>query len=239
MRILINKPVNNYEQDYKNMVNMIQELADQETIEGISIGIGAPINEEETGIFNSYKFSDWVGKDVVGDLENEFNTGVVINGDAENAAISQGMSDVMEDQFLFFGWGTGIGACYGILEDDDWMFLHSEAGHMRYGLESRSVEDYCGGKGIMNRFNKLPHELNEEEWATIRNEIANVIFNMINTLYVPTVVFGGGVALKQQEQLNPIIDLVNSKLEMTPKINFQIAHYGENAGLIGGLGAFE
>jgi len=145
------------EQVVKNLLTLISHL--RESMEGkvpLSIGLGVPgiILTEEGIVVKSPNFPDWVNYNLKADIERGAQTSVVIENDANAAALGEGWAGAGkgEDHFCVLTLGTGIGGGV-VLNGKIWrgaVGMAGELGHINIYPDGRPCG--CGSRGCMEQY---------------------------------------------------------------------------------------
>mgnify|MGYP001308272857 CR=1 FL=1 len=236
---------NDFQADIAQTKQAVAQLTDN-PITAIGIGIPGIVNADETRIISSANLSDWEGKDVIGSLQAAFTVDAVYTcHDVKAAALSESMFGNMTDNFAFIIWGTGIGCSYVRYTDGKPSnFQQVELGYQTITktIELEGVtypgylEYHCGGGRLVQRFGKPVSELTESEWDTVLDDLSFGIANLLMLNYAPSLVFSGGVAIKQAHRLPKLAELARIRINSSVLPKLQLAKYGEDSGLIGALG---
>jgi glucokinase len=141
----------------KQMVLALNELLmGQKTSECRGIGIGSPgVVSSTTGVVqHPPNFADWGNYDVAKAIRRSFSLPVVIENDANAAAIAEARFGAGADHkdFLFVIWGTGVGGGI-ILDKKIYRGPHGgagEIGHVTVDYNGRLCG--CGNKGCVESY---------------------------------------------------------------------------------------
>lgn len=210
----------------------------------VAIAIGVPGPVRTNGFINLLPNIGISDIDLVTPLQKTFNLPVYIRNDAEMAAFAEAFAGVGKDakSTYFVTISTGIGGC--LVADKTIKNPSREIGHTLipylndfYELEKIASGDgvvklaklnnyhYANGKAFFSDVaNKVPHALTIfADWLDI---IAD-FFNYINKAFTPDVIAVTGGVLKSKHLF------WDELLLRVKNANMQIAHFSEDAGLVG------
>ena len=205
-------------------------------MEGIGIGIPGRLNKDNTSITNSRTITQWIDKPIVETLKKEFNCSVKMNNDPYCAALSEALV-VQQKDFFFIILGTGIGAAkvsYNNGKPHILKFSNKE--HADY---LHPWQKDCGGRWIAEKYGKSASELSNAEWSIIMERFYIHSLYFIEKLQPPSLVFSGGIAVKQWSRLQVVFTRLKAEHPAYKDLNIELAHYGEDAGLYGALNLLE
>ena len=136
----------------------------------------------------------WKNEPIQADCERILNCPVVIENDANLAALSEAMLHKEYSTVLYFTISTGIGT--GVVHDQslDPALIDSEGGNILLPYKGRLTrwEKFASGKAIVEILGKKASDINDEnEWKTItRNLALGFLENMV--IVQPDLVIVGG-----------------------------------------------
>ncbi|AYL98461.1 ROK family protein [Mucilaginibacter celer] len=121
-------------------------------IRGISIGFGGPVDREAGRIAKSHQLSGWDGFDISGWLKQMVNVPVILENDANVAALGEAIQGAGKgyEHVLYITLGSGVGA--GMIVNGE--IYHgakpgeAEIGHIRLNREGLTLEDSCSGWAV-------------------------------------------------------------------------------------------
>lgn len=239
------KVKNDFTADMQQIEETVKGLT-TEPIQSLGIGVPGTINTLETEIVSSANLSNWARQDILSELKSRLKIeDAFLCHDVKAAALSECMFGNVKDNFAFVIWGTGIGCSYvrftnNVPTDFQQVELGYQTITKTIELEGQIypgyLEYYCGGGRLAQRFSKSVTELTESEWDTVLDDLSYGIANLLMLNHAPTLVFSGGVAMKQSHRIPKLAELVSKKIRSKVLPNFQLAKYGEDAGMYGALG---
>ena len=164
-----------------------------------AIGLALPgIVDRDLGMGIAYGNLAWQKVPAVADIERMTHTPVVIDNDANLAALSEAM--LLKEEFsvvLYATIGTGIGT--GIIVDQkiDKTYEDAEGGQMLFEHKGKLVkwESFASGHGFYERFGKKLSDITDA--ATLKiigKDIALGLQSLIAMTQPDVIVLGGGVA---------------------------------------------
>lgn len=164
-----------------------------------AIGVAVPgIIDRKRGMGIAYGNLPWKKEPIQADIEKMTNTPVVLDNDANLAALSEAM--LLKDKYsvvLYVTIGTGIGTGIIVNCKIDETFQDAEGGHMLFEHKGRLVkwESFASGKAIYRRFGKKASEITAETtWKTISRDLALGLQSLIAMVQPEVIVLGGGIA---------------------------------------------
>jgi glucokinase len=239
------KVKNNFAADMVQIKDAIDKLTTSK-IESVGICTPGLLTKDETQIIIAENLSGWQKKDIPLELKGLLGAKFAfLCHDVKAAAISECVFGGMDTDFAFIIWGTGIGCGYARYYNSKRIeFQQVEIGYQVIAktikLDGEEfpgyLEYHCGGRKIEKRFGKPAAEISDKEWNIVLDDMSSGLRNLLQLNYPPTVIFGGGVILKQTKRLKQLQKLVAGKIRYERESQFKIATFGEEAGLIGALG---
>lgn len=187
----------------KNYLEFQKTLAD--TIANLktksfrAAGIAVPGRvDREHGIGTGFGNLPWENVPIRGDLQRIIHAPVVLENDANAAALSEAM--LLKSEYsvvLYITIGTGIGT--GIIVDQhiDQTFEDTEGGQILMEHDGKLVkwERLASGSAIFERYGKRASDINDAAtWKTISHNLARGFIAMIAMVQPDVIVIGGGVA---------------------------------------------
>lgn len=140
----------------------------------------------------------WKNEPLQADCEKVLGCPVIIENDANLAALSEAMLHKDKDTVLYLTISTGIGGGVVYKQQLDPALLNSEVGHMElpYRGEIKKWESFASGKAIYNRYNKKAMDIHDEEtWQAIVRTWALGFFELIAVVQPDLIIIGGSVGV--------------------------------------------
>ena len=139
------------EQGIRRIINLIEQVTREGGVQPVAIGIGStgPLDPRLGLIKNPYTLPTWEEVDIVSPLKNHFGVPVVLENDADAAALGEAWIGAGKGvpRLIVVTVGTGIGTAYilngriyrGAFEN------HPEGGHIP--IDPNGPLCYCGARG--------------------------------------------------------------------------------------------
>lgn len=241
----------------------IGEIISQFHIDAIGIGTPGFINVD-TGIvtFAGETIANWRGTNIKEEIETEFSLPVIVDNDANVAAVGEGWLGAARNysSFIMLTLGTGVGGAFytessGIIRGQNWQA--GELGHMILypnGIkcncgQSGCVEQYLSGTAI-ERFYKekyketlcgkeifaKAHSGDEKCKAIVDEFIVNLAIYLVsikNLLDPEVVVIGGGVIDSKEYWLDRVEEQFRKRLNSETYFSIIPAKLSNDAGMYG------
>ena len=185
-------------------------------------------------------------------LSTRFNVPVKLVHDAQAPAIGEALFGAARerDRFVYFIWGTGIGAADIKRIDHDRYFMFSfENGH--HILDWNGIACTCGQRGcpeahlggdmLKAYFGEDMRGISDDDprWDPIVKMAAQVVINTLIFHPVDLFVFSGGVIAKRSFLLDRIKPIMQKRLAMFPIPEMVLAERGDQSALLGCAGLFK
>lgn len=214
-----------FEHDMQALVNAIRRHTTSHVINGIGFSVPGDLNPEKTAFVDpSDNNTEWNDKPVRAMLEREFGCPVRLENDGTAAALGEAYFGLgQKKNFTLIIRGTGIGGAS--VEFVDAKSVGTTLDWYRY---FESWEETCGENKIKQRYGKEASQLSETKWGTVMRSFQKELSSFIDAASAKFVVFGGGIAIKQEARLLTVA-------RHFPKIDIRVSHLGEDAGLYGAL----
>ncbi len=209
---------------------------------GISIGVPGPVRSN--GFINELPNIGIKAVDLITPLQERFGLQVVVRNDAEMAAFAEaGLGAGKTAKSVYFVTiSTGIGGC--LVANKAIKNPSREIGHslVSYHHGFYEIEKIASGKGILKllELNNLKLEKTVDFFTAVKEKDLKVLpvfndwitiianfFNEINEDYKPDVIAVTGGVLKSKDVF------WDELMRHVKHHNIQIAHFSEDAGLIG------
>jgi glucokinase len=242
-------------QDYsagiQELVGHIADLADQGTVEGIGACFPGIIDEHDR-VTTANNLPGWAMQPIKPTLEGRFNLPVKLLHDAQGAAIGEALygAGAGRDRFVYFIWGTGIGAADIKRIDARRYFMFSfENGHHIMEWQGKACncgqrgcpEAHLGGDTLAEIFGRDIRQVSDDDprWDQVVEKAAQLVLNTLIFHPVDLFVFNGGVINNRPFLLERIQSIMKKRLELFPMPQMVLALHGDAAALFGCAGAFQ
>jgi len=122
----------------------------QTDIVGIGLGVAGVIDRKQGRIFLSPNLHAIEGIDLVREIQNRFSVSVMIENDANVAALGEKIAGAGRgfDNFVLLTLGTGIGG--GIIHKGELLDVSAEIGHMSINADAEKCP--CGNIGCLETY---------------------------------------------------------------------------------------
>jgi len=191
----------------------------------ISVAIPGPVKKDRVLWLGNLP---WKDINIVEQLKSEFNLPVVLENDANLAALAE--ARLCKGRSLYLTFSTGIGG--GIIEDRKIAPRYSdfEPGHTEYIYKKQHAEweDIASGKAIRDYYAKTAEEITDPAaWQDIASRINLGLAPLITSLKPQRIIFGGPIGLALASYKKPLRKELKAALPAKITIpRFQTAKYG-------------
>lgn len=241
-------------QDYTIGINElsghITDLSKGHEIQGIGACFPGIIDKYDM-VTTANNLPDWTMKPIKETFQERFNVPVKLVHDAQGAAIGEALFGAGKgrDRFVYFIWGTGIGASDVKKIDEKHYFMFSfENGHHIMEWDGKQCncgqkgcpEAYLGGDILREYFGSDMKEITDDDprWDFVIQKAAQVVLNTLIFHPVDLFVFSGGVINRRPFLLDRIRPIMQQRLEMFPIPEMVLAQKGDQSALFGCAGSF-
>lgn len=241
----------NYAKGIEALSGHISKISSGAQIEGIGACFPGIIDENDM-VTTANNLPDWAMKPIKQTLSSRFNVPVKLVHDVQGAAIGEALFGAARgrDRFVYFIWGTGIGAGDIKRIDENRYFMFSfENGH--HILDWDGIPCNCGQRGcpeahlggdmLRAYFGEEMEKVSDDDprWDPIILKAAQVVINTLIFHPVDLFVFSGGVIMKRPFLLERIKPIMQERLTMFPIPEMVLAEKGEQSALFGCAGLFQ
>jgi glucokinase len=238
---------NNYPEDLKRLIDLIYQVSDTKpgdrAIQAISIGLPGELEENASMAKELPALSTWNNEPIKEVLEQEFFTEVLLKNDTLAAALGEAYYGLGKDKdFVFVIWGTGVGGTEIKRIGGQIVALPFEPGYqqVRVGDKIDALEEFVGGRGIRNVYQKPAEELSEEEWKQVEDLMAIGLANVMVMHRSKLLILGGGIASNQSKRVQRIASesakFIEKRYE-APEV--KVSSLGEDTGLYGAFAVIQ
>jgi glucokinase len=233
------------------LVEMLDEVREGEPLQAIAAAVPGPFDRVTGSLLNPPGLSgDWHRLDLAGPLRERFGCDVVVENDANCAALAEAHLGAGRGARLlvYYTVSTGIGT--GTVRDGALVITRgdTEGGHQVLLPESAGgPRCECGGAGclealasgaaIARRFGRRGEEIEDQAvWDDVGRWLGIAVVNTVALLDCDRVVFGGGVADARWARIGPAIAItVERHLKLQPAPGIRVAQLGGHRNLTGAL----
>ncbi|MBM3136894.1 MAG: ROK family protein [Chloroflexi bacterium] len=232
------------------LIHHIEDLSKGQDIQGIGACFPGIIDKDDM-VTTANNLPDWAMKPIKATLQERFGVPVKLVHDVQGAAIGEALFGAAKQssRFVYFIWGTGIGAGDIKKIDENRYFMFSfENGHHIMEWEGKQCncgqrgcpEAYLGGDILREYFGQDMATVADDDprWDFIVKKAAQVVLNTLIFHPVDLFLFSGGVITRRPFLLERIQPIMKKRLEMFPLPRMVLAELGDQAALFGCAGAF-
>ncbi len=196
-----------YLEGMKALNDAIETLTKQSGITGIAGGIRGPLNHEKTGIVSETKLTDWVGRNIVGDLESRHHVPVILSNDTAIVGLGEAIFGAGKgyDIVAYHTVSTGVGGArfvHGVL---DAATVGFEPGHQELDLDRsilgqripHTLQNLVSGTALEKRRGVKPYEIAQDDpvWDELALYLAHGLKNTIVYWSPEVIVLGGSMVV--------------------------------------------
>ena len=194
-----------YDEGLEKLKNTLEELVGSEQVTGLAGGIRGPLNPEKTGITNEVVLTDWVGRNITGDLTEHFKAPAYLENDTAIVGLGEAVYGAGKGHSIvaYHTVSTGVGGARFVDSKLDRATIGFEPGHQILDI-GRSIlgsdiphtlENLVSGASIEKRFGKKPYEVPQEDpvWDELASYLAVGLRNTILYWSPDAIVLGGSM----------------------------------------------
>lgn len=203
----------------KQLFSSIEEVKGNKKIHAIGIGSPGPLKDGKIINAPNLPFNNF---DIKKTLQNKFKVKIVVENDANCAAIAEAKLGIKKKNFILLTLGTGIGG--GIIINGQIYKGQGNAGELGHIIidHGKDLESLTAGKFIIQESTRLfgknmfLNELSKHKKARylvsqIKNHLAEGLASLINVFDPEIIVLTGGFKNEGQKFVNDIKKLTYSK----------------------------
>ena len=241
-------------QDYRvgieKLCGHIADLSEGQKIEGIGACFPGIIDKDDM-VTTANNLPDWTMKPIKQFLKVRFGVPVKLLHDAQGAALGEGIFGAARhtDRFVYFIWGTGIGAADIKKIDDRLYYMFSfENGHHIMDWDGKLCncgqrgcpEAWLGGDMLKEYFGADMANVddNDPRWDFVVQKAAQTALNTLIFHPVDLFVFNGGVINHRPFLIERMRPIMQERVQLFPLPKMVLAEKGDQAALFGCAGAF-
>lgn len=232
------------------LMDCIAQVAQGQEIHGIGACFPGILDQKDM-ITTANNLPDWTQKPIKQAIQERFQKPVKLVHDVQAAAIGEALFGAARHshRFVYFIWGTGVGAADIKKIDANRYFMFSfENGHHIMEWEGKLCncgqrgcpEAYLGGDMLRAYFGRDMRDVADDDagWDLIVQKAAQTIINTLIFHPVSLFVFSGGVISKRPFLLERVQPIMRQKLELFPMPKMVLAEKGDHSALFGCAGLF-
>jgi len=228
---------------------MIAQVAAGETILGMGMAIGGPI-DLAAGTVSPLNQPEWRDVPLQKMMEERYGCPFQYGVDTDVAAVAEyRLAGLRVERFLYVTISTGVGGGF-LLDGEVYRGIHGihpEVGHQAVAARCKYPERVlcgCGntdclealvsGSGIQRIYRKPPQELDADEWDEVAFNLSQGLRNMIMLLAPDLIVLGGGVTTGGgQFFLEKALAYLKKNLTLAVMPEIRISELGYDTALLG------
>lgn len=213
-------------ENYDAFLNAVDKaISDFSSKEFQAAGIAIPgiINRLE-GVGTDFGNLSWHNVPVQADFEKLLSCPVVVENDANLAALSEAMLLKQYEKVLYITISTGIGTGVAVKQAIDPVLADSEGGQMALEYKGKIVswEDFASGRAIVERYGKQAKDIDDPAiWQRIAHDWALGFIELIALIQPDVIVIGGSVGThfdKYSKPLQEALDVYHNPMVPIPPI---------------------
>ncbi len=214
-----------YREFYSTLISQIRINFVTSAVKIISVAIPGPVKKDRVLWLGNLP---WKDIDIAAQLKTDFDLPVVVENDANLAALAE--ARLCRGRSLYLTFSTGIGG--GVIEDKKIVARYSnfEPGHTEYIYKQQRAEweDIASGKAIRDYYAKNAEEITDPAaWQDIASRINLGLIPLITSLKPQRIIFGGPIGLALNSYKKPLRAQLKSALSTKTTLpRFQTAKYG-------------
>jgi glucokinase len=240
-----------YEVGIEKLCGHIADLSAGQKIEGIGACFPGIIDKDNM-VTTANNLPDWAMKPIKQFLKDRFGVPVKLLHDAQGAALGEAIFGAARhtDRFVYFIWGTGIGAADIKKIDDRRYYMFSfENGHHIMDWNGKQCncgqrgcpEAWLGGDMLKDYFGVDMASVSDDDphWDFIVQKAAQTALNTLIFHPVDLFVFNGGVINHRPFLLERMRPVMQERVQLFSMPKMVLAEKGDQAALFGCAGAFK
>lgn len=193
-----------FEEGIEKMIKAIKKLSKTKPV-AIAGGIRGPLMEDKSGIQNDVVLKKWIGKSLVGALQEHFDVPVFLENDTAIAGIGEAVYGAGKglDIVAYHSVGTGVGGARIVEGEIDEFSIGFEPGHQILDIDrtvlgediTPTLENLVSGTAVKERFGVEPYEIPQSDvlWEELAEYLAQGLRNTILYWSPDGIVLGGSM----------------------------------------------
>lgn len=194
-----------YEEGIDALKKAIKELGGDETITAVAGGIRGTLNETKTGIVSESILTDWVGKDIAGDIGAEVGAPVYLENDAALVGLGEAHFGAGKGATIlaYHTVSTGVGGARIVEGKIDRAHGGFEPGHQVLDIDRsvlgpetpHTLENLVSGASLEKRRGVKPYEIPQSDgvWDELADFLAEGLKNTVLYWSPDRIVLGGSM----------------------------------------------
>ena len=196
-----------YRDGFRALTDAIDTLTRTSGITGIAGGIRGPLNHEKTGIVSETKLLDWVGRNIVRDLEERYHVPVILENDTALGGLGETLFGAGKgyEIVVYHTVSTGVGGArfvHGVLDTASVGF---EPGHQTLDLDRsilghaipHTLQNLVSGTALEKQRGVKPYDIPQDDgiWDELALYLAHGLKNTIVYWSPDIIVLGGSMVV--------------------------------------------
>lgn len=228
----------------ERLVALARRLA-PEGVARVGVSCAGPL-DLATGAVRPLNMPGWQGYPLVPELARRFAAPVVMDNDANAAALGEWREGAGRGTrtFVYYTVSTGIGS--GVILDGRVHHgcVDTEGGHQivwpggpacECGADG-CLEAVASGTAIQKRFGRRAEELDDQAiWDEIASHLAVAMANTAALLCPEVIALGGGVTARGEQLFAPLRAKATALIRLVPVPKIVPAGLGQDSGIIGAI----
>lgn len=210
-----------FDSNYKKITDYINTI--NKPISAIGIGIAGRVNEATSTMIVTINLPQYLNVSLSKLLSDKYKCNVYVRNDGIASTLAEAFYTNSYDNFMYLTWGTGI-AIISLIHNEKLNVLRLDR-----NIYFKNWEEEFSGNGIYKKYNKKAELLSSDEWDKIFILFIEKLEGFIHISKTKKIIFAGGVAVKQWNQLESRLLDLSKKMEVT----FQLTKLSKDAGLYG------
>lgn len=238
-----------YREGLEALFKAIDACASHSRITAIAGGIRGPLNHEKSGIISETKLTDWVGRNIVKDLNARYGVPVFLENDTAIVGLGEATFGAGKgyDIVAYHTVSTGVGGARFVHGKLDVSSVGFEPGHQELDIDrsifghhiQHTLENLVSGTALENRRGKKPYEISQDDavWDELAKYLAHGLKNTIVYWSPEVIVLGGSMIVGNPRILLKDIQNHTSELlgNLLPCPKIVDAELKDEGGLYGAL----
>lgn len=238
-----------YREGVSAVVDAIEKVRGGKRVVAIAGGIRGPLNKERTGIVSEIKLTDWVGRNIVHDIQKHYAVSVFLQNDSALVGLGEVCYGAGKGYEIvaYHTVSTGVGGARYVHGKLDVSSVGFEPGHQVLDLdrtvlgmnETPTLENLVSGAALEKRRGVKPYEISQEDhvWDQLAEYLAHGLKNTIVYWSPDAIVLGGSMIVGDPRiMLQSIIDSTKKVLgSQFPCPDIKDATLKDEGGLYGAM----
>jgi len=237
----------NFNLGIKKIIDTIEEMAQQNQIKGIILGLPGIIDKKKHKLIRSPNLKNWINKSISELLSKKFKCLIFLQNDTDLAGLGEAVFGAGKKYKIvaYLAIGTGIGGTRIINKQIAPFAQGFEPGHQIVRLNGKSLigcnqrgclESYVSGKTFYQRYKVNPQTCNNvKTWQNFARNFSQGVINTIVFWSPHVVIIGGSFAKKGGIFFTPLKKFVKQNLLVFDTPPILKGRLGDKSGVYGGF----